>query len=285
MRLAKFLHRNKIYWGAVSKDGTYLKTSFTDTENMTHFEDVVTYFEKPNVEEKLNIKIDLFSVQLLPPVIPTKNVLCIGKNYYDHILEFDGNSEDVERVKENPIFFSKAITSIVGPGHAIESHTSVTHMVDYEAELAVIIGEKCLNIEEKDAYKYIFAYTALNDVTARDLQTKHQQWLKGKSLDTFCPIGPWLVTKDSCQNPQNLKIQSFVNGELRQDGVTSQMMHNIPSLVATLSKGMTLYPGDIIATGTPKGVGKGFNPPKYLKPGDQVEVRIETIGSLINKVL
>ena len=228
--------------------------------------------------------IDINDITPLAPVLPTKNILCIGKNYYDHIVEFDGSSEDIARIKENPIFFSKALSSIIGPDETISLHENATSEVDYEGELAVIIGKQCLNVSSEDALDYVYGYTCLNDVTARDLQRTHQQWMKGKSLDTHCPIGPWIVTKDEIKDPQNLTIQSIVNGELRQDANTSLMIHTIPSQIQVLSKGMTLNPGDIIATGTPKGVGMGFKPPKFLKVGDKVEVKIEGIGSLINSV-
>ena len=284
MKLTRFLYGNTIYWGAVSKDQSYIRTSLNSTADFKDFQQVVAFFSDPANDKILNVDIDMKSVKILAPAMPTKNVLCIGKNYYEHILEFDGSSDDVERVRENPIFFSKATSSVIGHDMAIKSHPDVTDSVDYEAELAVVIGKTCLNVSEDEAYDYVFGYTGLNDVTARDLQSTHQQWTRGKSLDTFCPIGPWLVTADELKDPQNLEVQSYVNGELRQNGNTKLMMHSISSLISTLSQGMTLNPGDIIATGTPKGVGKGFNPPKYLKAGDKVEIRIEGIGSLINSV-
>lgn len=282
MKLVKFTYQDAVYWGKLENDHTSLLTSFEKTSTLTSFEAVIEFFDQnTDLEDRLSLK----DVVRLAPVIPTKNVLCIGKNYHDHILEFDGSAEDIARVKENPIFFSKAISSIIGPDAPINPHTGVTAEVDYEAELAVIIGKKCLNVSEEDALKYVYGYTCLNDVTARDLQKTHQQWMRGKSLDTHCPIGPWIVTQDELRNPQNLDIKSIINGEVRQNANTNLMMHKITALISILSQGMTLNPGDIIATGTPKGVGMGFTPPRFLKSGDVVEINIEGIGALVNTVL
>jgi 2-keto-4-pentenoate hydratase/2-oxohepta-3-ene-1,7-dioic acid hydratase in catechol pathway len=284
MKLIHFDYNNTRYWGILSDDENSINTSLEATSNMKDFNEVITFFNQPNLMTLLNTSIDLIEVTLCAPVIPTKNVLCIGKNYHDHILEFDGSADDIQRVTENPIFFSKALSSIIGSGDAIKLHENVATEIDYEAELAVIIGKTCLNITANEALDYIYGYTCLNDVTSRDLQRTHQQWMKGKSLDTHCPIGPWVVTKDEIQDPQNLKIQSIINGEIRQNASTSLMIHNIAAQIEVLSKGMTLNPGDVIATGTPQGVGMGFKPPKLLKAGDTVEVFIEGIGTLMNKV-
>ncbi len=285
MRLIRFNYNGLTYWGNVLNDLTTVETNLEMTKNLATFEDVITFFDKANSSQLFTDQLDLLDVIKLAPVIPTKNVMCIGKNYHDHILEFDGSAEDIERVKENPIFFSKAISSIIPANAGINSHPDVTSSVDYEAELAVIIGKTCFNVSVEEALDYVYAYTALNDITARDLQKKHQQWLIGKSLDTFCPIGPWLISKDQISDPQNLAIRSYVNGDVRQDANTSLMIHDICAQISVLSKGMTLNPGDIIATGTPKGVGMGFNPPKFLKAGDEVEIYIDEIGSLINHVI
>lgn len=223
----------------------------------------------------------LSEVKLLAPIPrPRKNIFCVGKNYVDHVKELK-TSEDLPKY---PIFFSKTPTSVIGPEMEIDSHPGVTKYVDYEGELAVVIGKKAKAIEKEEVYDYVFGYTIVNDVSARDKQKKHNQWLLGKSLDTFCPMGPVLVYKDEIPDPQNIKIETRVNGETRQSANTSMMIFDIPTLIATIAEGTTLEPGDIIATGTPSGVGLGFDPPRFLKVGDVVEVEIEGIGILKNKV-
>ncbi|MEX1377475.1 MAG: fumarylacetoacetate hydrolase family protein [Eubacteriales bacterium] len=285
MKIVKFLYESKIFWGMLDDAKSTIYSNSSLLENPDSFEIVVEIFEKAKNEKKLLKDEFIFSdVKLLAPVKPTKNILCIGKNYYDHIIEFDGSSDDVAKVKETPIFFSKALSSVTNPVDMVYLHENACTDVDYEAELAVVIGKKGINIKAEEALDYVYGYTILNDVTSRDLQEKHQQWFKGKSLDTHCPIGPWIVTKDEIADGNNLSIKSYINGELRQDANTTLMMHDIPALIVQLSKGMTLNAGDIIATGTPQGVGKGFNPPKYLKAGDKMEIVIDGIGSLVNTV-
>jgi 2-keto-4-pentenoate hydratase/2-oxohepta-3-ene-1,7-dioic acid hydratase in catechol pathway len=285
MKLLRYLYNKKTFWGSYDIVNNKIHTSFDRTEDIHNFQEVIDFFTKAARCKNLCSDIlYLKDVNILAPVLPTKNILCIGKNYYDHILEFDGTDEDAENVKDKPIFFSKAISSIIGPYSPILMHEGVTSAVDYEAELAVVIGKKGINIVKEDALEHVYGYTIINDVTARDLQKAHQQWLKGKSLDSYCPIGPWLVTKDEITNPQNLSIQSIVNGEIRQNSNTKFMIHNVAALIESLSRGMTLEVGDVIASGTPKGVGMGFDPPKFLHRGDQVEIAIEKIGSLINPV-
>lgn len=226
-------------------------------------------------------KVEDERVKLLSPIIrPKKNIFCIGKNYRDHALELGGENE----IPSSLMVFSKATTAVIGHRQSILRHSDVTECLDYEGELAVVIGKKGKAIKEVDAADYIFGYTILNDITARDLQKEHKQFLLGKSLDTSCPIGPVIVSKDEIKNPHNLSIETKVNGELRQKSHTSKMMFDIPKIIATISRGITLEPGDIIATGTPAGVGKGFNPPKYLQTGDQIEITVEGIGTLVNGV-
>lgn len=283
MKLVRFSYDNAISWGMADIDTGNIHTDLSATSHFTSFQQVMDYFDAAEISV-LPDTLKPSDIKWLAPVLPTKNVLCIGKNYHDHILEFDGSSEDIENIKENPIFFTKAISSIIGPDTAIDLHPEATAQVDYEAELAVIIGKPCLNVSEEDALGHVYGYTCLNDITARDLQRTHQQWARGKSLDTFCPIGPWLVTSDDIGDPQNLKIQSIINDDVRQDANTALMIHSIAAQISTLSTGMTLNPGDIIATGTPKGVGMGFKPPKLLTSGDKVEIWIEGIGRLSNSV-
>lgn len=241
--------------------------------------------EHPNLEASCDIQYKMSQVTLLPPVIPTKNIMCIGKNYAKHIKEFDGTDEDIERIKEYPIFFTKALSSLNGHEAHIQSHIEWTKQLDYEAELAVVIGKTCRNVTPEEAKNYIFGYTLLNDVTARDIQKRHQQWFTGKSLDTCCPIGPYIVDAESFGDPSGHRIQLRVNGELRQDGNTSDMIHSIYEQIAILSQGMTLQCGDVIATGTPDGVGMGMNPPQFLKKGDTVEIYMPAIGKLTNHIV
>ncbi len=218
------------------------------------------------------------SLQYVSPIKPNKNIFCIGKNYAAHAREFDGTPP------ENMIVFTKAPTTVIGHGQPIPLHEGVTNELDYEGELAVVIGKKGKAISRDEAEDYIFGYTILNDITARDLQARHQQFFLGKSLDGTCPIGPWIVTKDEAGDARDLEIETKVNGEVRQHARTSLFLFPIDEIIATLSKGMTLEPGDIIATGTPAGVGKGFKPPRYLKDGDVIEICVESIGTLVNKV-
>jgi len=282
MKLVRFSFKRDVYWGLYNAETQMIHTSFPETKGLHSFEEVIVACKRLESGHGDIRAIPRSDVCLLAPVLPTKNILCIGKNYYDHILEFDGTDEDVANIKERPIFFSKALSSITGPDAPILLHEEVTEAVDYEAELAVVIGKRGINISKEQALEHVFGYTILNDVTARDLQKEHQQWLRGKSLDSHCPIGPWIVTCDEVPDPQNLSIQSRVNGELRQDSNTRHMIHTVAALIETLSKGMTLEVGDVIASGTPKGVGMGFDPPKFLRDGDRVELIIENIGSLVN---
>jgi 2-keto-4-pentenoate hydratase/2-oxohepta-3-ene-1,7-dioic acid hydratase in catechol pathway len=232
--------------------------------------------------------IPLSRVKLEAPIPqPRRNIFCVGKNYYEHAHEFSKSGFDSSAaagaVPQNPIIFSKVPESVVADRADVVIDRQVTSSVDYEAELAVIIGRKGRGIARENAWDHVWGYTMVNDVTARDLQGRHSQWLIGKSQDTFCPMGPWAITKDAF-DVENAGIRCFVNGELRQSSRISLLIFDIPTLIATLSQGLTLYPGDIIATGTPAGVGIGFDPPKYLKGGDVVRVEIDGIGALENPV-
>lgn len=230
-------------------------------------------------------KIDLIDLKVLAPIPrPRKNIFCIGKNYVEHAMEFDKTKDASQAVPKNPVIFSKPPTAVIGYGDVINSHPAATQELDYEVELAVVIGKKGTYISEKDAMDYVFGYTILNDVTARDLQKLHQQWHRGKGLDTFAPMGPYIVHKSAIDNVENLPISLKVNGEVRQNANTGDLVFKIPKLIATISNGLTLEPGDIIATGTPAGVAGGFNPPKWLKKGDELELEIGGIGVLKNTV-
>ncbi|MDQ0246563.1 2-keto-4-pentenoate hydratase/2-oxohepta-3-ene-1,7-dioic acid hydratase in catechol pathway [Bacillus fengqiuensis] len=217
---------------------------------------------------------------LAPIPRPRKNIFCVGKNYADHAIEM-GSAADIPA---HLMLFSKAPTSVTGHEEDVLAHQQVTTELDYEGELAVIIGKTCKNIKEEEAMDHVFGYTLINDVTARDLQERHKQFLLGKSLDTSCPMGPAIVHQSAIENPGSLQIETRVNGEVRQKENTEQFIFGVANIIATIAKGTTLEPGDIIATGTPAGVGKGFNPPRFLKPGDIMEVTIEEIGTLRNTV-
>jgi 2-keto-4-pentenoate hydratase/2-oxohepta-3-ene-1,7-dioic acid hydratase in catechol pathway len=228
----------------------------------------------------------LSEVTLLAPIPrPRQDVICLGINYHAHAEEAARYSaESFTKERPIPIYFSKRVTEAVAPNGFIESHPGLVERLDYEAELAIIIGKTAKNVKAEDAGDYIFGYTVLNDVSARVLQTTHKQWYFGKSLDGFTPIGPCITTADEIAFPPALKISATVNGELRQDATTDLLITGIPAIIEELSSGMTLLPGTIIATGTPAGVGMGFDPPKFLKAGDVVECTIEKIGTLRNTV-
>jgi 2-keto-4-pentenoate hydratase/2-oxohepta-3-ene-1,7-dioic acid hydratase in catechol pathway len=219
---------------------------------------------------------------------PAKNILCVGKNYHDHAREFHASGFDAsagkDAIPEVPIMFTKWPNSVIGPGEPIPSANDYTSSTDYEGELTVVIGAGGRNIAQKDAYDHVYGYTIVNDVTARTLQNRHKQWFLGKSLDGFCPMGPCIVTADEVDDVTQLRLLTKVNGEVRQDAYVSQLIFDIPTLIETLSRAMTLEPGDLIATGTCAGVGIGFDPPRFLKPGDVVSITIDPIGTLENPV-
>ncbi|MGM8215826.1 fumarylacetoacetate hydrolase family protein [Bacillaceae bacterium W0354] len=267
-------------WGVLKGNDIYYSDKL-----MTYFPNLLSVVENYSFidfEHNFSKVVPLSEVEVLPPFLPRKNVMCIGKNYREHALEMTGNDES--QIPEKPVIFTKSPTSIIGNNDVIESHQSVTSALDYEGELAVIIGKAGRNISREQALDYVFGYTIINDVTARDLQQDHKQYFRGKSLDTFCPFGPILVHRDEIEDVQSLSIKTYVNDELRQDGNTKDMIFPVAELIEVLSNGMTLQSGDIIATGTPSGVGKGFNPPKFLQPGDEVRIELEGIGELINRV-
>jgi 2-keto-4-pentenoate hydratase/2-oxohepta-3-ene-1,7-dioic acid hydratase in catechol pathway len=228
----------------------------------------------------------LADAHLLPPILtPRRNVICLGKNYAEHAREsYEARGEQVVAT-EYPVIFTKATTTINGPYDDIPVDDAISAQMDYEAELAFIIGRPARRVSRDAAMSYVFGYTILNDVTARDLQTAHKQFHIGKSLDGCCPIGPWIVTADEIADPHALRITAHVNGELRQDSAGETMTFDIPAIVEILSRTMTLLPGDIIATGTPSGVGFAMKPPVFLRPGDVVECAIEGIGVIRNLIV
>ncbi len=236
-----------------------------------------------------NLKIlDLSDIKLLAPIPrPLRNIMCVGKNYHDHAQEFYGSGFDSsgkKAVADFPVIFTKATTSVIATDENIILANDYTNTTDYEGELGLILSKGGKNIKPEDAYDYIFGYTIINDVSARNIQKQHEQWFIGKSPDTYCPMGPSIVTSDEIGDVTKLKLKTTVNGEVRQDSIVERLIFDIPTLLSTISKTMTLEVCDIIATGTPAGVGIGFEPPVYLKSGDQVEVSIDKLGVLRNAI-
>ncbi|MDD4872581.1 MAG: fumarylacetoacetate hydrolase family protein [Kiritimatiellae bacterium] len=218
-------------------------------------------------------------VKLTAPIPNPQKVVAIGQNYRDHC------AEQGVPVPDMPVIFAKFPTAVIGPDEAITWNPDLTNQVDYEAELAVVIGKRAKNVSREDAFEYIAGYMNGNDVSARNLQFGDQQWVRGKSLDTFCPIGPYLVTKDEIPDPHHLAIRAILNGRVMQDSNTSNLIFGVPALIEFITRAITLLPGDVILTGTPPGVGVFRKPPVFLKPGDTITVEIEGLGTLTNPVV
>ncbi len=219
-----------------------------------------------------------------PIPTPRRNILCVGKNYLEHAQEMAAKMQVSGEPPEKAIFFTKANTAVIGPGDNIPAWQDLTQKLDYEAELALIIGRGGIHIAAEDAWTHVFGYTAINDISARDLQKDHMQWFRAKSLDGFAPMGPCVVHRSAMPAPVDIEVKCFVNGEQRQGATFDKLIFAVPEIIAVLSSGMSLLPGDIIATGTPAGVGMGFRPPRYLQPGDEVVVDITGVGELRNTV-
>jgi 2-keto-4-pentenoate hydratase/2-oxohepta-3-ene-1,7-dioic acid hydratase in catechol pathway len=284
MKFATFVHGGRDHIGIVDEAGARLHPVSAAKDMLG----LVERYEALKGELKPEgAGIPLSEVQLKAPIpLPRRNVICVGKNYREHAKEFSHSGFEAGAVKgaeidEYPAVFTKLPSSVAGPGATVSLHSHITESVDYEAELALIVGKGGRDIAKADAYKHVFGYTIVNDVTARDRQRNHKQWFLGKALDGFCPMGPWIVTAAEV-DPENLDVKCWVNGELRQNANTSDLIFDIPTLIATISAGLSLQAGDIVATGTPAGVGIGFNPPKFLKAGDVVRIAISGIGDLEN---
>jgi 2-keto-4-pentenoate hydratase/2-oxohepta-3-ene-1,7-dioic acid hydratase in catechol pathway len=236
--------------------------------------------------------VDFSKINLKAPLPrPKRNVICVGKNYLDHVAEVaavhnksGGAPSTPTELPKYAQFFTKAPQTVIPSGGNVEAHPAVTRVLDYEVELAVIIGKTGRDISKENALAHVFGYTVANDITARDVQKKHNQWFKGKSLDSTCPLGPCIVPASQI-DASDLPIKMWINGEKRQDSRTSNMIFNVATIIEQLSAGFTLYPGDIILTGTPQGVGFAMQPPQVLKPGDLMEAEIEGIGRLVNRVI
>ena len=297
MRLVSFKKSNEIKIGLVQKDGaTVVDLSIAAPDlpaDMNGFIDLgqsaMDQAAAASAEEGEGAKLKLSEVELVAPIPnPRRNVFCVGRNYYEHAQEFHDSGFDATSgataVPDDPIIFTKATTSVSGPSDPIPSYLDSSNSTDYEGELAVIIGKEGRGIKKADAFDYVYGYTVSNDVTARTLQHKHKQWHIGKSLDGYCPMGPMLVTSDEAGHPDTFHLETIVNGETRQDVSCGDLIFDIPTLIECISEGITLKPGDMIATGTPVGCGIGFEPPVFLQKGDVVEVSIEPIGTIRNVV-
>lgn len=267
MKFATYTYKDRTRTGVIDGDRIYTTASADTMQFM---------IRRGMTPTRAHDYFPLEAVKLEVPVRPGK-IIAIGRNYAEHAKE-TGNEPPPA-----PIIFAKFPSSLIAHNETITWKESITKQVDWEGELAVVIGKKAKDVSEEDAMNYIFGYTIANDVSARDLQLRiDSQWTRGKSLDTFCPLGPWLVTRDEIPDPHNLSVKTEVNGELRQDGNTKDFIFNIPYLISYCSRMFTLEPGDLILTGTPPGVGEGMKPPVYLKDGDVVNITIDGIGQLSN---
>ncbi|MDX1616076.1 MAG: fumarylacetoacetate hydrolase family protein [Candidatus Promineifilaceae bacterium] len=285
MRLVTFWDGNGLKIGAV-KQGWVVDLSAVAGDMQTFIEGApATLAVAGQLVSQAKEGLALDEVTLAAPLPqPRRNIMCLGMNYAAHAAESAAAAGRETRLPETPVVFTKAPTAVIGHDVDIPFHASATTEMDWEVELAVIIGRQGRNMAADAAMDHVFGYTVLNDVTARDLQRRGKQYFKGKSLDGFCPIGPWIVTADEIPAPHNLRLTSSVNGRTMQDSHTSDMIFRIPEIISYLSQGMALLPGDIIATGTPSGVGFARQPPIFLQPGDEVVCDVEGIGQLRNVV-
>lgn len=288
MRIATYQLNGQRFVGTVSADGNQVTAFSLPTDQAAKGAQFIidSLVEGKKLPPSDGPAVALSDVRLEAPLpIPRRNLWCVGRNYHAHAQELQASVfKDNDANPESwPIVFTKVPESVVGPYDDVKvPDASVSEQIDYEAELAVVIGKGGKNIRRNDAMQHVFGYTVVNDVTARDVQIRHQQWDMGKSFDTFCPMGPWLVTADELDGTKT-RVRCWVNGDLRQDGPTENLIFDIPTLIETVSRGITLYPGDIIATGTPAGVGLGMKPPRFLKAGDVVRIEVDGLGVIENK--
>jgi 2-keto-4-pentenoate hydratase/2-oxohepta-3-ene-1,7-dioic acid hydratase in catechol pathway len=289
MRIATFESQGLRQVGFVDADGLNLRPLLLSAGQarlgaLAVIEEAVATGQLPSADAPA---VALAGLHLEAPLpLPRRNLFCIGRNYRAHAKELSASVFKGHTAKGDdwPIVFTKVPECVVGPHDDVRLPAEVSTQIDYEAELAVVIGTGGRNIARADAMGHVFGYTIVNDVTARDVQMRHQQWDLGKSFDTFCPMGPWIVTADELDGTAT-RVRCWVNGELRQDAPTSDLIFDIATLIETCSRGITLYPGDVIATGTPAGVGMGMNPPQYLKSGDVVRIEIDGIGAIENHMV
>ena len=297
MRLVTYEIEHREGLGVMSRDGKWIfplcsmdmdyKTMQQLIENISESEKQLLEYMSSQDPYKIRGAAPIEEVKLLAPIPhPRQDVICLGINYMDHAEESARfKKEEFNGERPYAVYFSKRVNQAVNPGDGIPSHSDIVKDLDYEAEMAVIIGKEASHVPENQVKDYIFGYTIINDVSARTIQNRHKQWYFGKSLDGFLPMGPCIATVDELEFPPKVQVQSRVNGELRQNENTSRLLFGVAYIVSELSQGMTLKPGTIIATGTPAGVGMGFIPPKFLKPGDVVECSVEGIGSITNPVV
>ena len=286
MKLATYIYQGQQQVGLVSSDGLSVQALLLSGQEsgagvLALVDRQVNHLGFPDLSPTF---VPLDQVKLLAPISrPRRNIFCVGRNYHAHAKELSSTVFKDNNADPNtwPIVFTKVPECVTGPYEHVVLPTDVSEQIDYEAELLVVIGMKGKNISKAQAMSYVYGYSIVNDVTARDVQMRHQQWDLGKSFDTFCPMGPWVVTADEFDG-LNAHVKCWVNGDLRQDGNSANMIFDIPTLIETCSRGITLYPGDMIATGTPAGVGMGLKPPQYLKNGDKVRIEIEHLGFIEN---
>ena len=287
MKLVTYRFENTQRVGVLTQDETaVLPLDYPDMNTLIKTTSPADLRSAASAAERAGVRVPLAEVELLAPIPrPRQDILCLGMNYKDHADEAaQYNAEAFTKEKPVAVYFSKRVSQAVAPEGDIERHADLVERLDYEVELGVILGKAARNVKAEEAGDYIFGYTVLNDVSARDVQTSHKQWYFGKSLDGFTPMGPCIVTADEIAFPPALDISSAVNGDLRQLSNTRLFLTSIPALLEELTTGMTLLPGTIIATGTPAGVGMGFDPPKFLQSGDVVECTIQGIGTIRNTV-
>jgi 2-keto-4-pentenoate hydratase/2-oxohepta-3-ene-1,7-dioic acid hydratase in catechol pathway len=288
MRLATYVHQGLRQVGQVAADGG--SVTALDLAPQDAGRGVLSVVEQLARGRKLpattGSAVPLDQVTLEAPIpLPRRNVWCVGRNYHAHARELSGSvfKNNAADPAAWPIVFTKVPETVVGPrDKVLLPGAAVSSQIDYEAELAIVIGKGGRNITRGQAMSHVFGYTIVNDVTARDVQMRHSQWDLGKSFDTFCPMGPWIVTADELDGTDT-RVRCWVNGELRQDARTTDLIFDLPTLIETCSRGITLYPGDVIATGTPAGVGMGLTPPAWLKPGDTVRIAIDGLGEIENR--
>lgn len=286
MKIAAFQHAGEYRLGLVSQDGGQVRPFTLSTDkHLVGLLCLISWLESGGELPPVGEPLPLAQVELLAPFRSfRRNLWCVGRNYRAHAKELAGSVFQKEQEDGWPMVFTKVPEAVVGPHAEVRLPTEVSDQIDYEAELAVVIGRGGRNIARADAMKHVFGYTIVNDVTARDVQLRHGQWDLGKNLDGFCPMGPWVVTADEMDG-RNTRVRCWVNGELRQDGRTADMIFDIPALIETISRGITLHPGDVIATGTPAGVGMGMQPPHWLRAGDVVRVEVDGIGAIENRFI
>lgn len=287
MRIATYSNGQQRFVGVVSEDGQTVQA--LDVSREIAEQGVLGLIDAYGTASALakvgrGEAVPLAALTLLAPIPrPRRNIFCVGRNYHAHAKELSGSVFKANNADPAswPIVFTKVPETVIAHGDDVILPVGVSEQIDYEAELAIVIGKGGKNISRENALEHVWGYTIVNDVTARDVQMRHQQWDLGKSFDTFCPMGPWVVTADTFDGA-NTRVRCWVNDELRQEGDTKDLIFDLPTLIETCSRGITLHPGDVIATGTPAGVGMGFTPPRYLKSGDRVRIEIDGIGQLEN---